>query len=77
MAGFELEALEPAAPAFSGVVVAEILTGGAAPASRQAARLPRVDGAGRAAADRLRRVQCARRIEERAGGGGREAAGRV
>ncbi len=26
MAGFELDALEPAAPAFSGVVVAEILS---------------------------------------------------
>ena len=74
MAGFELEALEPAAPPFTGVVVAEIA---------QRERHPQADklqvcrvstGQRRAAADRLRREQCARGTEERAGHRRRDAA---
>ena len=42
MAGFELEAIEPAAPEFSGVVVGGDSRGIASPAGRQAAGVPRV-----------------------------------
>ena len=76
MSGFELEALETAAPAFSGVVVAEIVEAARIrrPRSCRCARCAR--GEGRAAADRLRRRQCARRAQDRAGHRGRETPGR-
>ena len=79
MSGFELEALETAAPPFSGVVVAEIV---------EAARHPQADKLqvckvraasiewAELAADRLRRGQCARRPEDRPGHRRREASGR-
>ena len=69
MAGFELEALEPAAPAFTGVVVAEILTAEQHPQADKLQVCRVSTGQRRAAADRLRRDQCARGIEERAGRG--------
>ena len=76
MAGFELESLESAAPAFTGVVVAEILSAEPHP---QADKLQvcRVSDRRRCpGADRVRRAQCARGTEERAGRGRRHAPGR-
>ncbi len=67
MSGFELEALDTAAPQFSGVVVAEIVEAVETSAGREAAGVQgaRIAQRWRAAADRLWRGECARRASRR------------
>ena len=67
MSGFELEALETAAPPFSGVVVAEIVEAAKHPQAEKLQVCKVRAARRRAAADRLRRRECARRSQDRAG----------
>ncbi len=74
MAGFELDGLEPAAPAFSGVIVAEILSAERHPPGRQAASMSGLHWRRRAGADRVRCCERQGRAEECFGRGRREVA---
>ena len=75
MSGFELEASETAAPKFSGVVVAEIVEAAKHPQAEKL-QVCKVRAGGATAADRLRRRECARRSQDRAGHRRRETTGR-
>ena len=75
MAGLEVEEVRPVAPAFTGVVVGQVLATGAASGCRPAEGLPGRCGPSRATHHCLRRTECRGRPQGAMRFGGRGVAG--